>query len=301
MAGTVRVPLLALALLAAALAGCAGDPPEPEPADDFGQELEATESTGVIRGVVIDPAIVPVPNAEVRIQDGASTTTDPDGEFGFQDLAPGSYFLQISKPGFTTTQANVNVEAGVDRPPVLKVLLEPDPTTRPSFQTFTFEGFLQCSARVTAPGLVSYGNNVCSVFDSTGQSLQEARIDYELDRVPDWVQTEMVWESTQPLGDSLQLLHSWECESNAPFFCDARATGPSPLTLASNETTIAEAGFGDTAPLIVRVFSASAEGSQEALGITFDQRFTQFTTVFYGFTPDEGWTFVEDGLPPLPE
>src|SRR5688572_17724784 len=103
--------LAALALLAGALlAGCSSSsndsPSEDGPTfDDLG--LEATSSTGVIRGLVVDEAIRPVEGARVRLQGGdapsEALTTDL-GTFGFEGLAPGTYFLSVSKPGFFDAQ-----------------------------------------------------------------------------------------------------------------------------------------------------------------------------------------------------
>ena len=149
--------------------------------------------------------------------------------------------------------------------------------------------------------MVSAGGNVCSLLDETGQPVDDPLVEYELDRRPDWIQTEMVWESTQPAGDSLELLHSWDCDTNNGFLCDHGVEGPSPLLLSSNATVIAEADFGEEKNLLVRVFAAEFSESQETAGVTFDQRFTHFTSVFYGFQPDEGWSFVEDGAHPLPQ
>ncbi len=291
----------ALTLILVALAGCASDPAPPTEEDGFGAEVQATDTTGVIRGIVIDPSIVPVPNATVQIPGGASTTTDADGQFWFEDLTPGTYFVEVSKLGYASAQTSTNVAAGVDRPPILKMMIEHDLETRPFIQQYQFEGFLQCSARAGAPGIGSVGGNVCSILDITGQPIDEPLIEYELERQPQWIQTEMVWDSTQPLGDDLELLHSWECTTNDGFLCDNGVSGTSPLAVVSNTTQIEAAGYDETQPLIVRVFSAAAAGSGDTAGATFDQRFTHFTTIFYGFTPEPGWTFVEQGSPALPQ
>ena len=61
----------AVAVLAAlTLAGCAANTPsEPEPVADFTElDLAATSTTGIIRGIVVDEAIRPVPGAQLVLQ-----------------------------------------------------------------------------------------------------------------------------------------------------------------------------------------------------------------------------------------
>ena len=72
---------LAWCLVALFVAGCAeSSAPALEPVDDG---LVATPTTGIIRGVVVDPAVVPVQGATVDlIGTGLATTTDADGAFG---------------------------------------------------------------------------------------------------------------------------------------------------------------------------------------------------------------------------
>lgn len=298
--GTLRVHLLATIAITVSLAGCASDPPPPPEDDTFGADVQATDTTGVIRGIVIDPSIVPVANATVALSNGDETKSDKDGQFWFEELEPGSYFIEVRKLGFTTAQSSTSVVAGDDRPPIVKVMIEHDIMSRPYVQYLQFEGFLQCSIQAGAPSVGSVGGNVCSLLDLSGQPIDSPLIEYELDRQPDWIQTEMVWESTQPLGDDLRLLHSWDCETNGGLLCDHGINGASPLTIFSNSTQVQGAGYDETKPLIVRVFSSAAAGSGGTAGVTFDQRFTHFTSVFYGFTPEPGWTFVENGQHALP-
>src|SRR5687767_10257567 len=96
--------VLAATLLPTALpggSGGGGDSEDPAAGVDFDElELEATATTGVIRGIVVDEAIRPVAGAEVgtTLPDGAgarNTTSADDGAFGFDGLPPGTYFLTI--------------------------------------------------------------------------------------------------------------------------------------------------------------------------------------------------------------
>jgi hypothetical protein len=96
----MRVVALVALLAAALLAGCSGSNPSDksstEPTfDDLG--LQATSSTGVIRGVVVDDAIRPVAGATVSLtgESTGETVSTAAGTFGFDALAPGTYFLKV--------------------------------------------------------------------------------------------------------------------------------------------------------------------------------------------------------------
>jgi Carboxypeptidase regulatory-like domain len=71
-----------------------------------------------IKGTVVSENLKPIKDALVRIcsSDGelrTSTVTDRDSRFLFSDLAPGDYWLLISKNGYETTVMSVTVGAGV--------------------------------------------------------------------------------------------------------------------------------------------------------------------------------------------
>src|SRR5919108_5926815 len=131
---------LAIAFFVAA-AGCTGNAATASkdalvPGAGFdGLGLEATKTTGVIRGLVVDEAIAPLAGAAVTAT-GAGVTglelvTGDDGLFGFDGLDPGVYFLQASKPGYQNVQVDVEVVAGEDKPAPERLILLADPTTAP--------------------------------------------------------------------------------------------------------------------------------------------------------------------------
>src|SRR5688572_24479115 len=104
----MRPVLLALALLAPLLAGCSGGGDEPAGPD----EVQATPTTGILRGVVVDAAIrpmagvkvsVPVPDGSVR-----NSTTVDDGAFAFAGLEPGAYVVRAQKLGYLDASVSVN-------------------------------------------------------------------------------------------------------------------------------------------------------------------------------------------------
>lgn len=296
-------PLPVFLLLSMALAGCTGgDAPDDDP---FQDDLDASDTTGVIRGVVVDETVTPVADAVVQIQGTErSATTDEDGRFGFGDVDAGTQFLQVSKPGYESAQQGVDVVAGKRDPGAVKVLLVKDPEYNPYFQEFVFEGYIECGTAVLAlcsvpnigPEILCGVGDVC-VGDITNDAFL---VDHPVDGVPTWVQSEMVWESTQALGDQMDLLHSWDCGD--VYLCDHTASGTSPLLLTEDADGIEEIGLGtENENLTVRVFSSGAEESMGLAGFTVQQQFKIFTHVFYGYTPPEGWRFSEDSTVPRAE
>jgi hypothetical protein len=140
-------PLLVLTLLSTALlAGCFGPGDGGPKTDDDTPGLDVTESTGGIRGIVVDPAVVPVEGAAIVIAGSdKNTTSDETGQFTFVGLAPGDYLLSVGKPGFTGAQVTANVVAGVASPPIVKVLLTPLSTATPYLDFYKLDGFYECA------------------------------------------------------------------------------------------------------------------------------------------------------------
>lgn len=328
--------LASLALAASLLAGCAGGDGGAEPEADFGDlGLQATETTGVLRGVVVDAAVRPV--AGVRITatgpGGAAveTVSTATGTFGLDGLAPGDWFVVANKSGYVQTQQSATVVAGVAEPPIVKILLEADPSTAPYVTAFRLEGFIQCSIR---PMILA---QQCGVTDE-----DVVNVNYEMDRAPHWIQSEMVWESTQAFGDELSL--SIRClpgDTDPSEKCPEgqrniiRPEGRSPLVARINDTLIATWALGDTNPLSISIFAygrsdldmyneSQVDEAQEPYtgnpcldwsgvifppgtcvrmtgpGFMVNQRFDVYSHVFYGYLPPETWQFSADGAPPPP-
>lgn len=293
--------LLAAALLAGCADGSRDGPSETGPTfDDLG--LQATSSTGLIRGVVVDDAIRPVPGAHVALSGPATAEgmTTEAGTFGFDALAPGTYFLTVSKPGYFQAQQSAEVVAGVAEPAVTKVLLQVDAANQPYVESYVFHGYIECST----PNLAACGllNDVVALGGGPENLTQDnSQVRYQLSRVPTWVQTEMVWTSTQALGGSMSLMYSYgDCGQG--FYCDHDVTGTSPLLLTATPEDIAEIGLGEAEPeLYIRVFTGPVDGDPVgSLGLTFEQQFDYYTHVFYGYQPPEGWRFSSGEPVPQP-
>src|SRR5687768_16619437 len=145
----MRPILAASAILAAILAGCVGGGSE-EPSASAGDfedlGLDATSTTGLLLGVVVDDAIRPVEGATVAITrpDGGDLEdgTDAQGRFAFSGLAPGSYIIHATHPQFAPVQSAADVEAGVEEPNVVRVMMTRLFSQDPYTELIKFDGHL---------------------------------------------------------------------------------------------------------------------------------------------------------------
>lgn len=311
-----RLPVALLALLiAATLAGCAGGKgaaPADDPATnaDFSDlDLDATATTGVVRGVVVDDAIRPLAGVHLTMPvDGGSRTaaTTADGLFGFDDLAPGTYFVGAAKPGYRPAQASVDVVAGVKDPPVLRIQLAADANFKaPYFEQFTFDGFIECSAGAGVVVAYAYGS-ICS---ANGQLFPNDRFaeSVTLSGYPQWVQAEMSWDSTQAVSHALSHSFYYDDPGETDGEKDLSVAGPSPIVNTMDNATAKEyiEGLdyepGQNLTLSERIFTVSDNGEfGPGVALTVEQKFTVFSTVFYGYMPPPDWTFMDSGQVPAP-
>lgn len=242
-----------LVLLGALLAGCS-DSGGGSGEDDFDDyDVKVDDKTGVILGVVVDASITPVVDATVRLEPGAlEATTDREGRFAFDDLEPGPYFVEARKPGYIAAEQGVEVEAGVARPDIIKILLEPDPETVPFVATTKFDGFIECSFTLF---LVSFA--ACSIAEDFNNDVFIDFVSFEPNAK--WIQSEMVWDSTQALGDSMQLSYD-DPSTGAQVRMNASA-GTSPLLVTLNDSVIEEFELETGKEVWMRVFSTTREGT----------------------------------------
>lgn len=255
----MRSPAIALLLASLVLAGCSdakNATPEPEADfEDFG--LEASDTTGILRGVVIDEAIRPIAGVQIVLigpDTNRTMLTREDGLFGFDGLAPGDYFVSASKLGFTAIQSSGRVQAGVKEPSPIKIQLTADPSTRPYVQLYHLDAFMTCSARPMFIGIQ------CGF----GQSNNVVNSEEELTGRPLWIQSEMTWQSTQAIGDELSLAIRCHPGDNDPAGkCPdgvagiVRSEGTSPQVAIINQTLAdfwALGGEGGN-PLIINLFA----------------------------------------------
>jgi len=282
--------LVAVALL---LSGCSEGGQKANDDDPFVDPVDTKEGTGAIRGIVLDPTVNAVEGATVVVV-GAErdATTDEAGRFTFTDLEPGSYFLKVSKPGWSEAQQSVDVVADRVEPPIVKVLLEQIPGTEPRVETLKLDGFIACS--VGEPT----NDHSC---DTGGEQITQ--LVFPLSGRPQWIQTEIHWESTQPAGDNLYVIQGvCACDGTRPSF-DQRFNESADAT--SLYVARADPGFlasvdagGAAKELWVDV---SSSGPALSTGLALNQDFTVYATFFYNMGPVSAeWTFHGEGEHPEP-
>jgi hypothetical protein len=294
--------------MAALTAGCTGGS-DPAKGPDEVPQLQATETTGVIRAVVVDEAVRPIAGVNVSVAQGggqpaATAITDADGFAGFEGLQAGTYFLKATRRGYLDAQQSVDVVAGVGDPKVSKLLLQRRAGDLAFYQEFKIDGFLECSATI---GNWCFIANFypCLVEQTAGQpctgNLTNDNSYFVIDaplrglqRVPDWLQVEMVWDSTQALGSSMDVRLDFLSDGGVTIDNSTEEEGPSPLLVDVNGTELQENKIGTDRFLAIETFHGGLTGA------AVEQRFTDFVHIFYGYAPPEGWRFSEDGTVPPP-
>jgi hypothetical protein len=298
----MRIPLLlaAAAMLATGLAGCSAKAPAAPPPDFQDLGLQATATTGLVRGLVVDQAIRPVGNATISLTPGNLTArTAANGLFGFDGLAPGTYFVGVRKLGFVATQTSATVIAGEAEPPLVRVQLVSDPVTAPYIEILSYEGFMTCGVAIVASSV--------GCDTSTSKELGDrVYFPWNFTVLPNWTQGELVWEQTQAGGGEF----IWQiAKQGTNNYYSAGQTTTSPA-LASINGTVLEKNREEILKTGIeyRVFGGPHPACTTpdpvphnyGCGLTLNQRLHVYLHSFYNFVPLEGWRFTKDGDPVVP-
>lgn len=277
----VVVASVAVALL---LAGCSdgGDPKTDsvslgDTQVDFGDAGDFSQTTGAIRGVVVDEAIRPLGNVTVNLQPkGVNATTDAGGVFAFDNLEPGVYFLAVgASPGLLGAQTSADVVAG--EATTVRILLQSDGSPQAYHYTLSFEWYDGAGVAIV--------DFAIDLFDDSllGDSLppQCERCFWEF--VPDGPVSSMILEATwdvtvpNPTGD---VDWYWMVEdrgdggSYEDDYCPQPCYVDVPLGSMGNATL-----YG-------------LKMSSDERWITYQQQAQIFLTMFYVGPAPEGWSFL---------
>lgn len=269
--GLVGLGMLVVVLLA----GCSAAPDAKDTQDGAFAALDEVDAgtsatRGAIKGVVVDEAIRPVAGANVTLVPGSATVaTDESGVFVFDDLEPGTYFLNASLSGYTTVQASADVVAGEIAS--IKMLVQRVFVPTPRHETMHYEGFMPVflSAASFVAEVVAPGSTGCTcawqlepdqnglttfVYEVTGESLAEN---------PAPVYGTIYWEFIGDPGTQIESAHG-----NFPVY----------------EVMPRDTFANDTTTWTVRV-----TGSQ---WVHVNTSYDVYLTLWYNSVPPEGWSFV---------
>lgn len=291
-----------LSLSAVVLAGCAEDLPSETP-DDVPEpgKVEVTSTTGGIRGVVVDQSIVPVVGATVKVlNQELAQETDENGLFVFSGLEAGTYFVEASHPLYDTQQSSVDVTAGVEEPPALKIQLTRLISTEPYLTTQQQQGYITCSANIVIALSEECGEGVgVDGFGRVGANPNNrAQIDFNVDSgLVRSLIVETVWEpslsvgtgtGSQSGGFNMGIYIDWSClpVCNAAGGTVDRKNGYSPLYLRNDEK-LQSLETDETT-----MFSTFTWAASDETGVLLEQPFEVFITSSYALPLPEEWSFV---------
>lgn len=306
-------------LLALVLAGCSANPTadaaEEVSFDDIA--VEATATTGLIRGIVVDERIVPIVEASIALRGAPAertATSDEEGRFVFGDLEPGTYFLTVTSPRHREVQASAEVVAGVDEPPLVRVQMERLFSQDPYSVQIAQDGFFECSQ--AGAGLYSSSNCVYDPYrwafgpPSPTQPIDNVtkqEREWHADVGAGWQQLvfEMIWEpTTQSTSTNMGIVVStYKPERDASHWF-AEFEGGTPLRGQIDVGVEHESASG-VEPSQIPVeginqmsYFVSVRKDGFLPGVAINQKFTIYLTMFHYGVPGDGWSFVNgDPLP----
>lgn len=300
-------------------AGCSsgnggGDPVADTGFDDV--DVQATATTGILLGVVVDATIRPLPGADVGAvgPDGElkMATSDEGGRFAFDGLAPGTYLLRATLLNYREAQTTADVVAGDQDPRINKILLERLFSQEPFSEGLEFEGFIACGfhAGTVAPCVTDF----TQVLGPCGggcyppaRTIMGDKRDYVTSIGAGWQQLviELTFKpSAQATSSEMGFVVSHPNRTGAAHSFGS-ADGPSPIRWQADVGEEAAGGASQEPTMIpaegwpdLLVFSNVRSGSQPA-AVTVNQAFHIYQHNFYYGKPKEGWAIANGDSPPF--
>ncbi len=316
-----------LVLIGVAFAGCADAPAEAtdsesENFDDV--DVEVTDDTGAILGVVVDESITPVVGATVvlKMPEGQQEqVSDESGRFAFSKIPGGTYFLDVTAPLHVGVQTSATVVPGVADPDVLRVQLQRLYSGEPFVNPIQVDGFFQCS-QAGMPGYL-YSSSPCHSQSGAvdlcdnGVCMPQER-DFHADVADGW-QTmvfEMTWKpslagTSERMGMSVS---TYKPERNTNhWWASVASTNPMrfQLDVGVPHDTYQE-GDGPFGPIPAEgwkdmSYYMSVRPSEDAVcvvycappGLAIEQEFTAYLHQFYYLAAPDDWSVVAGDEPPF--
>lgn len=313
--------LTAFLLLAAVLAGC-NDAPAKTPVDDadFSDiDVPVSDTTGAIRGIVVDERIIPVQDAVVALRvDGSdrNQSTDEQGRFAFGNLVPGTYFLTVRGPFHKEAQTSTEVRAGEAEPPLVKVQVERLFSADPFTTSYKHDGFFECSQAGVLLLIYSSSNCVTDYSESStnpGPKGVAPQLNNVTTQQRQWQNTvepgwqslvwEMQWQPTsQGTSQNLGMTVSTDFETRDKRFFYASQAGGTPFLLrldqgvehdtAQTPDDANPAVLGPEGRPDVSYFVSVREGDLGEPAVALNQHFSVYYTQFYYLPAPADWSLV---------
>ncbi|HUR61902.1 MAG TPA: carboxypeptidase-like regulatory domain-containing protein [Candidatus Thermoplasmatota archaeon] len=312
-----RSPLAGLVVLASMLlSGCSAAGGHATTTTDPLQEaavaiaVQATPTTGVVRGVVVDDGIRPLAGVSLVLRGAgaANTTSNSAGAFGFQGLPPGSYLLRAARGGYLPAQVGVTVRAGDSAPDIVKVQLATNRSFVPPYvQVQKSRGFIECTTSKLAP---CQATNTClAVLGCNNLTDDRSVFRLQIDPGPAFVQSEWVWEAASDSNQRIRFQMSSDDAARpgcAGKWVNQTGDAVSPSYATVEGALVGPLKEGSSTCAVKYSVQAGALAEPTCLdpdpdngfmcpGLTFQQDFTVFLHAFYGYHPPAGWRFSQDG------
>ena len=268
----MRPALLILVAAALVLSGCAKE--------DAPTQTNAIVP-GTLSGVVTDVGLTPIANANVTVEGmNASALTDAAGSFSFS-LLPGEYVVLATAPDHKTGALRASVLS--DQASTLAFQLEGIPRIVPRVEVAEAEGYLACTALVTASG--EQHALPCGENDPNERPAVEFMV--ASTEGLDAVVVEIVWEARTDAARWLRV--DAEMAGEEPIALGGVA-GVSPLKLTIPGRLLAQG------TLVVRAAPEGSFTDEEAgtdLAMVVQQSFTAYASSFFYAPPAAGYSAIE--------
>ncbi len=308
----MRPLVVALVLLAGGLAGCSDDGGQnlDTPDDSFDDiQIDVSDTTGAILGIVVDQAIRPLKDAEVKLllsSGTETTTTDEKGRFSFSNVPAGSHFVEVSRIAYKGAQVAVDVEAGNDSPGLVKVMLERLFSQDPFTQLEKFTGFLVCgySAGVSSTCANDYTRIVSQCNGGCAPQLAGLAGDkreYVTGVGAGWktLLFEITWEpSAAGTSDQMGVVVSFTERPGASHWYASEGSGE-PLRLQIDAGERHPSNSGEPSMILEEGQDNIFVFMNVATGVSVNQEFEVIQTAFYYAPAPEEWSFIAGDEPPF--
>lgn len=290
------------------MAGCAGQglAGNSEGTVDFSDGA----ASGGIQGLVVDSQFVPVPGAVIFVDGEERARSDASGEFRVSPLAAGQRLVAAEKENYLGTATSVTVQEGALA--TVTLVLEILPGKSPYVSVVIRSGQIQCGAAATIPSVFTNGHiAVCAIPGLVGLSTGEQfRTEVELGLLEGTSLTglwgETTWQSTQAIGKGMKVIW-WLAEPgandlNGRYRDLAIVTGLSPLRVRILVEKITDPDAPrqicqKTSQCLARAThyaSANTTGALVDVGLTIQQRYTDYYSLFFNAPLPEQYTAVPD-------